>query len=221
MASRIDKVAKLARVFHSLGHETRLSIMTLLADGEMNAGAIQNKLKLPQSTTAHHLSLLRQGGLVVRRRDGKQVFYAHADLSKHRLGKKSELTKAKSNAAKFGPAELGLLQTARQSDKLEEMARIFYALGDKTRLSIMTLLAEGEMSVGAVQKKLKVRQNSVSYHLGLLRIGGLVMNRCDGHYVFYAHADLSKHRLGKKSELVKRGSNAAKFGPAELVLPKK
>ena len=38
---------------------------------------------------------------------------------------------------------------------------------------------------------------------------------------FYSLADLSKHRLGRKSELAKRGSNAAKFGPAELALPKK
>jgi DNA-binding transcriptional ArsR family regulator len=83
------------------------------------------------------------------------------------------------------------------------------------------LLAEGEMNVTAIQKKLKLPQNSASHHLGLLREGGLVVNRRDGKQIFYSLADLSKHRLGKKSELTKRGSNAAKFGPVELVLPKK
>jgi DNA-binding transcriptional ArsR family regulator len=111
MATRAERFEELARVFHSLGDKTRLSIMALLADGEMNVTAICNKLKLPQSSTSHHLSLLRIGGLVQARRDGKQIFYSQADLSKHRLGKKPELAKAKSNAAKFGPAELALPTT--------------------------------------------------------------------------------------------------------------
>jgi DNA-binding transcriptional ArsR family regulator len=106
MATRIEKFEELARVFHSLGDKTRLSIMTLLAKGEMNVTTLCNKLALPQSSVSHHLSLLRIGGLVQTRRDGKQIFYSHADLSKHRLGKKPESAKAKSNAAKFGPAEL-------------------------------------------------------------------------------------------------------------------
>ena len=106
MASRIDKFAEMARVFHSLGDKTRLAIMMLLAEGEMNVMTLCKKLKLPQSSTSHHLALLREGGLVVSRRDGKQRFYSVADLSKHRLGSKSESAKRGSNAAKFGPVEL-------------------------------------------------------------------------------------------------------------------
>ena len=106
MASQIEKFEDLARVFHSLGDKTRLGIMTLLAGGEMNVTTLYNKLKLPQSSVSHHLNLLRLGGVVKTRRAGKQVYYCHADLSKHRLGRKPELAKAGSNAAKFGPAEL-------------------------------------------------------------------------------------------------------------------
>ena len=106
MASRVDKYEELARVFQSLGDKTRLGIMALLTEGEMNVTALCKKLKLPQSSVSHHLSLLRIGGLVQTRRDGKQIFYSHADLLKHRLGRKSELAKAGNNAAKFGPAEL-------------------------------------------------------------------------------------------------------------------
>jgi DNA-binding transcriptional ArsR family regulator len=110
---------------------------------------------------------------------------------------------------------------ASRVDKFAEMARVFYALGDKTRLSIMTLLTSGEMGVGAICKKLKLPQSTASCHLKILREGGLVVNRQDGKQRFYSISDLSKHRLGKKSELTKRGSNAAKFGPAELAFPKK
>lgn len=108
MASRSDKLEEMARVFHSLGNPTRLSIMTLLTNGEMSAGAICKKFRLSETTVSHHLSLLRQGGMVVNRRDGRHIFYSLADLSKHRSGKKAELAKARSNAAKFGPVELVL-----------------------------------------------------------------------------------------------------------------
>ena len=109
MATRIEKFEELARVFHSLGDKTRLSIMMLLTEGEMNVTTLCNKLKLPQSSVSHHLSLLRIGGLVKTRRDGKQIFYSQADLSKHRLGRKPEQAASGSNAARFGPAELALV----------------------------------------------------------------------------------------------------------------
>ena len=110
---------------------------------------------------------------------------------------------------------------ASRIDKFEELARVFHSLGDKTRLSIMTLLAGGEVNVTTICKKLKLPQSNVSHHLGLLRIGGLVASRREGKQVFYFQADLSKHRLGRKPELTRRGGNAARFGPAELVLPAK
>jgi DNA-binding transcriptional ArsR family regulator len=106
MAAQVDKFEELARVFQSLGGETRLRIMTLLTSGETGVAVIYKKLKLPPATASHHLSLLREGGLVVSRREGRNIFYSIADLTKHRLGKKSESAKRGSNAAKFGPAEL-------------------------------------------------------------------------------------------------------------------
>jgi len=109
---------------------------------------------------------------------------------------------------------------ATRTDKFEELARVFQALGDKTRLSIMTLLTNGEMSVGAICKKLKLPQSTTSHHLRLLRLGGVVVNRRDGKKIFYSLADLTKHRLGRKPELTKRDSTITKFGPVELILPK-
>ena len=106
MALKLKNPEALARVFHSLGDKTRLSIIALLSNGEMNVTAICKKLKLPQSSVSHHLGLLRASGLVVARRDGKQIFYTLADLLAHSLGKKPELAAPGTNAARFGPAEL-------------------------------------------------------------------------------------------------------------------
>ncbi len=109
---------------------------------------------------------------------------------------------------------------ALRIDEFKDLAGVFHALGDKTRLRIMELLADGEMNVTAVQNKLKVPQSNASFHLNLLRLQGLVKTRREGWYILYSIADLSEHRLGRKSELAKPGSNAARFGPAELILPK-
>ena len=84
----------------------------------------------------------------------------------------------------------------------------------------MTLLAEGEMNVTALQEELKLGQSLVSEHLRQLRLGGLLVRRRDGKQRVYSVADLSKHPLGKKSESAKQGANAAKFGPVELLFPK-
>jgi DNA-binding transcriptional ArsR family regulator len=106
-------------------------------------------------------------------------------------------------------------------DKFEELARVFYALSNKTRLRIMTLLADGEMDVTSIYTKLKLPQNSVSTHLRWLRIGGLVVTRPEGPNVFYSRADLCEHSLGEKSTAAKARSNAARFGPMELAYPEK
>ena len=106
MASRVDKCKKLARVFHSLGDKTRLRIIVLLSKDEMNFTTICTKLKLTQTTASHHIGLLRENGLLQVRRDGHRRFYSIADLSKHSLGEKAELTKRGANAAKFGRVEL-------------------------------------------------------------------------------------------------------------------
>lgn len=60
----------------ALGNPTRLSIFRLLVragnDG-ITIGDIQNRLKVPASTLAHHLQALEQAGLVSQERRGRTV----------------------------------------------------------------------------------------------------------------------------------------------------
>jgi len=106
------------------------------------------------------------------------------------------------------------------SDKAKDMARVFHSLSNETRLRIMALLIKGELNVTEICRKLRLTQTTVSGHLRLLRLAGLVMNRRDGYHIYYSISDLSKHPLGLKSTLTKRGSNAAKLGIVELAFPK-
>ncbi|MEU3218786.1 metalloregulator ArsR/SmtB family transcription factor [Streptomyces sp. NPDC006971] len=60
----------------ALVSETRQKVMQQFTGGiELTVGEIAERCALKPSTTSEHLSLLRRGGLVVSRKEGKQVFY--------------------------------------------------------------------------------------------------------------------------------------------------
>ncbi|MBT3568514.1 MAG: winged helix-turn-helix transcriptional regulator, partial [Opitutae bacterium] len=58
-----------------LADPTRLRILRLLAVEELSVAELQEILDMGQSRISTHLSLLRQRGLVVDRKDGKKTFY--------------------------------------------------------------------------------------------------------------------------------------------------
>jgi ArsR family transcriptional regulator len=61
----------------TLADESRQRILRLLANsGEKSVGDIVDACDVSQPTISHHLHVLRQFGLVTRRKEGKHVFYA-------------------------------------------------------------------------------------------------------------------------------------------------
>lgn len=68
-------------------------------------------------------------------------------------------------------------------------ADIFQALAHPTRIAILELLGEGELSAGSLIEKLGMEQANVSQHLGVLRSKQLVLNRKAGNQVFYSVRD--------------------------------
>jgi DNA-binding transcriptional ArsR family regulator len=71
-----QEIVALSRVFGLLGDPTRVRIMLLLCRGEMNVSRLCETLGLPQPTVSHHLGLLRRGGMLQTRRDGKAIHYS-------------------------------------------------------------------------------------------------------------------------------------------------
>ncbi len=69
---------------------------------------------------------------------------------------------------------------------LQELAQGYSLLSDATRLGILQLLAKGPKNVTALCKALKLKQPTVSHHLGLLRMGRLVNGIRQGKSVVYA-----------------------------------
>lgn len=73
-----DKIEQITGLFKILGDTTRLKIIWML-DSEICVSELAKKLEMEQSAVSHQLSILKAGGLVDKRRDGKQVYYKLAD----------------------------------------------------------------------------------------------------------------------------------------------
>ncbi len=75
MVERLPLVERLA----ALAHDARLGVFTLLVRAGrpgLPAGEIGERLSIPANALSFHLNRLRQAGLVIRRRQGRQVIYA-------------------------------------------------------------------------------------------------------------------------------------------------
>ncbi len=66
------------QLFRSLGDETRLRILNLLAQGELCVCDIMGILRISQSKASRHLAHLRHAGLVADRREGVWMHYSLA-----------------------------------------------------------------------------------------------------------------------------------------------
>lgn len=72
-----EQQAELCQVF---SNANRLMILELLKDGdERTVTEIENKTDIPQPTISQHLSVMRDKGVVTRRKDGVRSYYCIAD----------------------------------------------------------------------------------------------------------------------------------------------
>lgn len=61
--------------FKALSDPTRQEILQLLKNGRMSAGDIGAHFDMTGATVSHHLSILKQAGLVEDFREGKYIYY--------------------------------------------------------------------------------------------------------------------------------------------------
>ena len=69
------------------------------------------------------------------------------------------------------------------------LANLFSALSDPTRLRIIELLLDDELSVGAIAEQLGMSESAVSHQLRGLRLQRIVHARKQGRQVFYCLDD--------------------------------
>lgn len=78
--------------------------------------------------------------------------------------------------------ELGL---SLEGNRLDQCATIFRMLADPVRLRIFLLLCQAQCNVSDIAERLRIPQPTVSHHLALLRMGGLLVNHRKGKEVHY------------------------------------
>lgn len=79
---------------------------------------------------------------------------------------------------------------------MRELADIFKALGDETRLKIMALLIHhGELCVCDIENVLGASQSKTSRHLRYLLHAGLVTDRREGLWAYYRIAANADERV--------------------------
>src|SRR3954463_3301903 len=74
----------------------------------------------------------------------------------------------------------------RTHTDLDRAARLFQALSDRTRLSILQRLRLGERCVCDLTDLLDAAQSRLSFHLKVLKDSGIVTDRKEGRWVHYS-----------------------------------
>jgi len=70
-----------------------------------------------------------------------------------------------------------------------DAVNLLKGLANESRLMIMCVLSEGEVSVGQLNQRIKLSQSALSQHLAVLREQGLVQTHSDSLTIYYCLAD--------------------------------
>ena len=79
-----EQLEKAANMLKAIAHPVRISILSFLEDGQkLTVTEIYERLNIEQSTTSHHLGILKDKGVLSSTRDGKNTYYylKHEELS--------------------------------------------------------------------------------------------------------------------------------------------
>lgn len=83
-------------------------------------------------------------------------------------------------------------------EELYDLAELFKVFGDSTRIRILYVLVEQDMSVGEIAQALGMTQSSISHQLRVLKQSRLVRFRREGKNIVYSLADDHVHTIMKQ-----------------------
>ena len=73
---RAQQARRASVLLKHVSDPTRLQVILILDEGERHVGALCEQLSQSQPAVSHHLALLRHGGIIAPRRQGKNNFYS-------------------------------------------------------------------------------------------------------------------------------------------------
>lgn len=72
----VEQLEMAANMLKAIAHPMRISILSHLEGGKkMTVTEIHELLEIEQSTTSHHLGILKDKGVLCSKREGKNTFY--------------------------------------------------------------------------------------------------------------------------------------------------
>jgi DNA-binding transcriptional ArsR family regulator len=71
-----EMLAKAANMLKAIAHPVRISIVSYLEDGKKHTvSEIHKKLGIEQATASHHLVIMKDKGVLLSKREGKNTWY--------------------------------------------------------------------------------------------------------------------------------------------------
>ncbi|MCK5823468.1 MAG: helix-turn-helix transcriptional regulator [Bacteroidales bacterium] len=72
----IEQLENAASMLKAIAHPMRIAILGFLEDGnKLSVNDIRELLKIEQSSTSHHLGILKDKGVLASKREGKKTLY--------------------------------------------------------------------------------------------------------------------------------------------------
>lgn len=81
---KLDKLEAASEMLKAIAHPIRITIVGMLNDEKkMSVTEIYGQLKIEQAVASHHLSILKNKGVLISEREGKNCYYSlkHQRLS--------------------------------------------------------------------------------------------------------------------------------------------
>lgn len=71
-----ESLERVASMLKAIAHPVRISIIGFLEDGKkLTVTELHNHLGIEQSTASHHLGILKDKGVLLSKREGKNTYY--------------------------------------------------------------------------------------------------------------------------------------------------
>ena len=67
---------------------------------------------------------------------------------------------------------------------VEDLARLLKSIAHPTRLKILCLLQDKELSVGALREEMQTTNANITQHLNILRNQGVIGSRRDANFIY-------------------------------------
>lgn len=192
-----------AAVAKALGHEHRLELLELVAQGERTVERLAECSGLSVANVSQHLQHLRRAGLVSARRQAKYVYYVSADA-----GVLALLASLRSVAERNAGEVHRVLRTYfHERDAMEPVSRteLMRRLKDKTVI-VLDVRPEDEFALAHIPGARNVPLSRLKRHLSKLDRKVEIVAYCRGPYcVMSFEAVATLRKLGFKVRRLEDG----------------